>query len=806
MKEIAKKGRIAVACALALTAAFSWQIPCVHAQLNTKNLRWLDRGLLWTGFRNQGTQGGVLGRYDSRSAPRMAYPGMGGGAILNLAGPDYLEYWGMKPGMGYLEHKYEGQNLSGGEGVWVLTKVGDTYGVSYTGPFNPTNDIRPMYYDIANSPEKDMGYPVKVPPHGTAPGLTTGNWYPGAPMPVDKPDSGQPFEVLNHRFGKYMEPGRDSAAEDIILSQWTTKNGVTITRKAMAWSYQGFHDFFIVDLTFTNTGDSDGDGKPDVNGGAGYTLNDTYFSFMNAFIVSQAGKAWRYHSEGLPGDRGGEVNNDNVYRYTDAPNYDGPAANKGLKLNYQRDGDSPLSFDEDTGDPLIKDIQLSGSANMPGGRMEGQLMAYQYVGMAPLAYRDAGASHVFASGDRGLYLNPPGEQPFSSRQWTMRSIQNVQTDAPSVTTHSEKGMYEELTKSTNDNPAAVGAFVNAQTYGPYNLKVGDKAKVVLVYAAGSGADAIPRPGLPEYGVDPETFAHTDIPLSETERKARLAKGEQALVDHVKAAKFAYDNAYDLPDYPPDVEFSVGSNSDAQNQLTWSDGIESAVNPDYTGAEAQDIAGYRVFRSTWQEFGPWTLVGTVPKGASGANWTYGAGAYTWKDPTSAAGFRYFYNVRAYARPHAAWTNGTSVMANLPAAVQKHFKAGLEGGYASPLQKDNQVTSPFMPRTPEGDQMAKQIRVVPNPFSLTKEGANYQNTLKIRFVGIPTKCKITLFNFAGEIVGEAINDNPSAGEKEWVQRTIHFSSPEVATGIYFYVVESLLPQSMGKKARGTFAIIR
>ena len=81
MKWIGKKGRTATVWVLLIVAAFLAQASHVLA-LNTKNLRWLDRGLLWTGFRNQGTQGGVLGRYDSRSTARMAYPGMGAGAAL----------------------------------------------------------------------------------------------------------------------------------------------------------------------------------------------------------------------------------------------------------------------------------------------------------------------------------------------------------------------------------------------------------------------------------------------------------------------------------------------------------------------------------------------------------------------------------------------------------------------------------------------------------------------------------------------------------------------------------------------------
>lgn len=776
----------------------------VRAQLNVANLRQLDRGLLWTGFRNQGTQGKVLAQYSSRTANGLTYPGMGSGMMLNADGPDYREYWGLKPGFGYRETKDEGQNTSGGESVWVLARTGDQYMVSYSGLFLPTDDIVPMYYDIADSPEKDYGYKLLVPRLGTGAGLEISNYYPGRALQTDPPNSGKPYEVLNHRFDSYMDADKDHVPEDIVFCKWTTESGITVTRKAMAWSYQGFDDFFILELVFKNTGDSDGDGLPDLNGGAGYQLNDTYFAFANMFVVSQAGLCWRFAGEGLPGDRGGENPNDDIYRYTDAANYDGPAAYTGLKLSYQRDGDNPLTFDEDTGDPIISDINRAPAH--PGGFLEGQLMSYQYIGMAPLAYRDAGASHTFNAADQDRYVNPTGEQPYTSRWWEMENIQRTQTDFPNVTNSSDRQMYEALTGPVSDNPATTVSCINVQTYGPYDLAVGDSAKIVIAYVAASGANAVARPNLPAYSVDIETFAVDGIPLSESQRISRLAKGEEALVDHLKAAQFAYDNGYDLPDYPPDVEFYVLPNENAQNQLIWSDAAESSPNPDYTGIEALDIAGYRVYRSTWQEFGPWTLVATIPKGTSGGAWTYSGNTYSWRDEDSAPGFNYFYNVRAYASPHADWTNGISTMADLPDEVQGHLAAGLEGGYASPLQRSNQVSSPFMPQTEAGDLMQKQIRVVPNPFSLASTEGNYQNQLKIRFVGIPQKCRIGIYSFAGDLIAQVMHDDPASGEENWQQRTEHLSAPEVATGVYFYVVESLMPASMGRKATGTFVVIR
>ncbi len=768
--------------------------------LDTQNMRQLTRGQLWTGFRNEGTQGGVWDDRSSRGAPRLTYPGMGNGLMLNMAGADYIEYFGTKNGFSWAEQKQEAQNLSGGEGIWVLTNVGGEYGVSYSGPWTPSADISPMYYDIANSPEANWGYQVEVPPHGLGAGKIMPNWYPGAALQTDAPRTGVPYEILNHRWGQYMDADKDDRAEDIVFSRWTTKHGVTITRKAMAWSYQGFDDFFILEVEFENTGDSDGDGVADLNGGAGYPLQDAYFAFVQGFTVSMSGDGNNHSmSAGMPGQY---TPQDDNFRYTAAPNYDGPAEYVGLKLSYQWDGDDPTKSQEDTGQPIDIESVHGNAKNLPGGVSDGQLRAPQYVGVAPLAYRDSGPSHMFNANDQGKYVNPVGEQPRTVKWYETDRFWGLRTKLPNLSSDSEQGIYEAFSGATDNNPTTVTGFANVQTYGPYNLAVGEKAKVVVAYVAASGAQAISRPGQPAYAIDIQSFCLDGIPLEESVRLDRLKKGEGALVAHLEAAQFAYDNVYDLPDYPPDVMFTPGVNLDAEITLTWNDAAESSVHPDFGDP---DVVGYRVFRSAYQEFGPWELVGTVTAGTSGTTWDYSGGQYVWRDNTAVAGFRYFYNVRAFAKSRDSWSNGMSSMADLPVEVQGHLKAGLEGGYSAPEHRVNLDISPFQPGlAPSWPE--KRVRVVPNPFSLSESAYNYQSSKKIRFLGLPPKSRVLIFNVAGDIVGEILHDDASSGEASWFQIERNVTAPDVASGIYFYVVESLTPESMGQTVTGTFYILR
>ena len=773
------------------------------AQISTTNARNLYRSQLWTGFRNWGTQGGTWNNFTSRGVPRLTYPGQAYGIYILLAGPDYYEYWGDK---GYLsgDQKGESYNNSYGEGVWVLAKMPDgTYATSYTGPRNPTADIKPMYYDIVNSPEKDYGYNTLAPN-----GLPTSNWWKGGALQTAAPSGGLPYKLNNYRYRQYVEAGKNDEAEQEVFTRWATKSGVTVTRKSVAFSAQGFDDFFINELTFENTGDSDGDGKPDLNGGKGFDLTDVYFANVQAFFVSQAGKAWRYSGGGIPGDNGGVSTLDNWIKYTDIPDYaddadhKGRAAYKGLKLTYQYDGDMPLTFDEDTGDPYIDKFRNSYTNQRPLqlSIAEGQLMSYQFVGIAPLAYRDAGVSNVFNAQDKGKFVQPKvAEQPQSVRWYKVTNPPGTAED-PQIGSMSDQQMYAEMSKGvmTFDQQ---GMFFNEQNFGPYDLKVGQKAKVVVAYVAGTGAESETYAATGRVK-DLGTFSRQGV-LDTPTRIAKIAKGEQAMVNHLKAAQFAYDQHYRIPLSPPDVLPKASSSENAQNQLTWTDEMDSSPNPD---SGQPDIAKYRVYRSVYQEWGPWEMVTEIP--VKGAGYDATKKQYVWTDANSAAGFKYFYSVRGVAKPATSWTNGKATFADLPLHVQNEMKLGLEGGVGAPEQRTDVPATPVQPITDAVTRMEKKITVVPNPYVINDTQRNYGGPY-VRFVGLPAKCDIFIYSFSGDLVahinkGDFPGDT-TRGEFQWRLFDDNLTG-EVSTGVYFWVVRSLVPESLGKVQKGTFMLIK
>jgi hypothetical protein len=342
-------------------------------------------------------------------------------------------------------------------------------------------------------------------------------------------------------------------------------------------------------------------------------------------------------------------------------------------------------------------------------------------------------------------------------------------------------------------------------YGPYNLAAGDSLKLVIAYTGGHPGQIL--------GGD---FYNDGMKWSRSNRTVAQKQtdyvnlGPQAMVRNMQAARFMYQSAYDIPDAPPDVNFKTGSSERAFMTVDWPEAVDAAVHPDYKTA---DIAGYRVYKSTWFIWGPWDLVVDVPVGTASyedpkVKLTHANGLYTVEDKQSAAGFFYHYHVRAYQKVHDTWTPSnpmsTKTFADLPAHIQAHMKRGTEGNWVAPTQKIFADESPFQPSTAATDALQREVLVVPNPY-YPDQVHEYPASTKMRFVGIPSKCTIRVFTVSGDLVAELDHDDATKGERDYDQITWN-NSGELATGVYLFVVENLVAGQEGKLQRGAFMVIR
>ena len=126
--------------------------------------------------------------------------------------------------------------------------------------------------------------------------------------------------------------------------------------------------------------------------------------------------------------------------------------------------------------------------------------------------------------------------------------------------------------------------------------------------------------------------------------------------------------------------------------------------------------------------------------------------------------------------------------------------------SPEQWANGVLTnmPYVPANASADAMQKQIRVVPNPYRV--DGVhNYPTAGLMRFLNVPTKAKIRIYTVAGELIQLIDHNDPTKGEASWNQ-TPMTGLMRMPAGVYYWVVESMVPGSLGQTQRGTLMLVK
>ena len=113
----------------------------------------------------------------------------------------------------------------------------------------------------------------------------------------------------------------------------------------------------------------------------------------------------------------------------------------------------------------------------------------------------------------------------------------------------------------------------------------------------------------------------------------------------------------------------------------------------------------------------------------------------------------------------------------------------------------------------DNLECKVGVVPNPYIDNGLFNETPYLKRIRFIHLPSKCRITIFTISGERIitlnhdidlDDGINDDIDNGSHWWNLRSMN--NQEVAPGLYIYAVEDLTEDSKNKKCIGKFSIVR
>jgi hypothetical protein len=787
---------------------------------------------------------------------------------------------------------------SAGDGIWVMSRTGGDVKIAYGGTNIEPPDITGLAHDPSTYPEAYLGAAHHhnwalslrsssggrtVWTDGPAlAGVVTNYWPTKGQIDGQNPPDSHPAIIWNYHWNAYKDAtpfsDRVAAGEFAQLSEpaWasglseddfpdvvgiqkavSSLNDIQWTRRWAQFGHNDYNDFLIQETVLENVGAA--------------TQTDIYVAVKNRFLHASEdswyqGAVW-WHA--LSGDR---LAADDWTRSTLAPNYlDGTAplgatkpagsqrgadlAAQGHGMIYNHDGDQQKAAwpHNDWGGPW--DMKLGGRRIQTDQVWlnEGFMNHPTYFGVGLV---DAFPPFNTYGGLDGEAYVAPKDNPATAQDESV--LQPASTSIWQFTTHgeftqpdpgkdSDSAIYDALTANGHKaEPTANDMFTNYMTVGPWDLAPGEKAKFVIAYAGGHPGDLAKYSDHTKFG-RPFLFAYQNLyngkgvaPTTFAERQPEIPLAEDIMFDHFERAIQAYNWGYDIPNQPPSIRGAFDSNLSGQNVIRWPAVGEDSADPDYTGAEAQDIVGYRVYKSSIETEGPFEMLadftiadakaGNLPAGitynASGvftsvkssaypqgiplrtrsdiggddaAAGNEVAGMYTYTDSDSKAGFPNYYYIRTYDSGHDDW-KGTG-------AVRSFESAPGPTGSAQMGRRTGVV--PVVPSDPLFNRFEEKVAIVPNPYKIDSPNHSYQGQQNVRFINLPARCQIDIYDVTGQRVWTQFNDDLTKGEVTWFQftegRPSNFGQA-VFPGIYFWKVTSLMPESQNQEQTGTFLIIK
>lgn len=283
--------------------------------------------------------------------------------------------------------------------------------------------------------------------------------------------------------------------------------------------------------------------------------------------------------------------------------------------------------------------------------------------------------------------------------------------------------------------------------------------------------------------------------------SQIGTGALAAINAISArSQMAYDNRFNIPKPPAAPTFTLRLNDDPAkiaNIIEWPDDVEKIPDPDYTGPEAFDLAGYRIYRSNYLPLGPWKLVVDIKK--SDPQFKSGS-KYSYLDTSVAIGQTYYYSVTAYDTGHASWPPNPSYRffetgSNRVPPLESSIYAS---AYARSSIDPNYVVQPFKTTIPAA-KTVDAVLVVPNPFVLESGAVAPASFNVIQFINVPNPCTIRIYTIRGDLV-KTINHNDGSGIALWNQQTDY--GQFVGSGVYVYHIEG--PE--GQTKIGKLGIVR
>lgn len=587
-------------------------------------------------------------------------------------------------------------------------------------------------------------------------------------------------------------------AEEIITAQWASSVGITVTRTSRAWSYPDYDDLLIYEYTFEYTGDTDGNPATIEMTDE---LRDVMILFIYGFAPSMYGyqrhyQVWKYDAGIYRGDQNG---------FWDADYW--------LAFNMDRRTalDENLAGKPEPNKELFRRFAATGENG--GGLCSPQAPGFcmLYYDTTHLAIVDpfnperneseaVGILGIFEDQYYELDENFHIKQPWSNKVSTGNTRSSKMIDmsinpdnrwsgrySPNSTTWPKPPSERWIGRAAYNYRQSVDAGQKHIVFGPYTLRPGDKLEYALAEVVGYGAQPgkmleggqttsqwAPTPSwnrkvvidgevMTEHYLD--DYGYPDYVNSDVVTVTQVAhKAFEAYLGHepeipVWPEDNPRDGAYKIPVPVPAPVIVVENTDDGSVRLTWKRAVEKFTHPRLMGA----LRAFYIYRSN-AGMGPWQLLDSLTVGQVNSEDLY---EYFDRDPSFKIGEKKFYSVVSVDE-HGNMSGRTNITAH-----EKNIGAV--------------------------EKMGK-IHVVPNPF-IVKSGFHGTGEVEnqIGFYGLPQKCTIRIYSYAGQLVQTIEHDDPIY-TTAWLQVTR--IGQEIASGIYFYVVTT--PE--GEKTSGKFIVIK
>lgn len=585
------------------------------------------------------------------------------------------------------------------------------------------------------------------------------------PFPLDESDEVNPSKV-NELAG---------TADVVVTSKVRNWMGLEIDYKVMAWSQKNHDDYIIWDMTITNTGNIDPDDEIE---NQGVDIHGLYLMRQYEFFPNDQTKEWGSWYGCRPGDS---------LRVT----YSYPYRQKG------------------------KDYDEFGTTNKNTGEIQGPVYAGEsmlYVQTATDNLADnieQPRQHAIAGPDDLAFKHESGTK--GPVEWKLVYDVMQLGYSPVRATPYMEGTYpnsahdlepdQRSAEYLNDFSWWFWHAVTMCTSGPWELPFGKSIRVVRALGAGSldkktafdkglewldGNCTWPEDAdqtiddlvdyYPAFGRFPEL-----APTYNDQAKDRwIVTGRDSLFRNLTAAKWAFDNNYDVPVPPPAPSLEVTPLPDKIDLKWW---FEDGT----TGTDKVD--GYRVYRAIGGSDYDRTSAGVVT-GDFEMIADVGSGTTAYSDASAERGQAYYYYVTSYTK------NNT--------------KAGFKGTVEPFLESGH-----YLNRTTQGAHLTRapgtalsDIRVVPNPFNIraAEQGLQWKGENdKILFMNLPPECTIKIYSESGDLV-KTLEHTDGSGDEPWGVLSQEWSTTEtgqvIVSGIYIAYIET--PDGQGTNVK--FVVVR